>query len=245
MRLEGKVALVTGGSRGIGRGICFSFAAEGASVAVNYIHSREAADEAVAEIKAQGRNAVSVQTDVGNYESVERMVESVNDQLGKIDILVNNAGFVRPKAFLNTTREDWHDMIDTHLHGTFNCCKIVLPQMVERRSGRIINISSGVAVSGFFGYSSYCAAKGGIVSLSKTLTKEFASKGIYINVVAPGFIPTELQDSITPEIRAGLLQNIPMKRFGEVDEVSDIVTYLAHSGNYINGQVIYVDGGLI
>ncbi|MBW2091796.1 MAG: 3-oxoacyl-ACP reductase FabG [Deltaproteobacteria bacterium] len=243
--MEGKVAVVTGGSRGIGRGICLSLAREGAAVIVNYFQNKTAADDVVKNIKSYDRKAMSIQADVRRFEEVEHMVEVTLEHFEKIDILVNNAGLVKPLSFLKATREDWHHIIDTHLNGTYNCCKLVLPSMVERKTGRVINISSGIAVTGFHGYASYCAAKAGIISLSKTLAKELASKGIYVNVVAPGFVPTELQDSISPEVRARLLDSIPMKRFGKVEEIAEVVTFLASSGSYINGQVIHVDGGFI
>jgi len=245
MKLEGKVAVVTGGSRGIGQGICLSLAREGAAVIVNYFQNKTAADDVVETIKSYGLKAMSIQADVRRFEEVEHMVEVTLKHFEKIDILVNNAGLVKPLSFLKATREDWHYIIDTHLNGTYNCCKLVLPSMVERKTGRVINISSGIAVTGFHGYASYCAAKAGIISLSKTLAKELASNGIYVNVVAPGFIPTNLQDDISPEIRARLLDSIPMKRFGKVEEIAEVVTFLASGGNYINGQVIHVDGGFI
>jgi 3-oxoacyl-[acyl-carrier protein] reductase len=245
MKLDGKVALVTGGSRGIGRGICSDFAREGATVIVNYLQNEKAADEVVEIIQSYGQKGLAVQADVSQFKDVNRMIELALKNFGKIDILVNNAGLVKPRSFLKDSVEDWHYIIDTHLNGTYNCCKLVLPLMVERQTGRIINISSGIALTGFYGYSSYCAAKAGIIALSKTLAKETASKGIYVNVVAPGFIPTELQDSISPEIRNNLVNSISMRRLGTVEEIAEVVTFLATSGNYINGQVIHVDGGFI
>jgi 3-oxoacyl-[acyl-carrier protein] reductase len=245
MKLERKVAVVTGGSRGIGRAICLSFAEEGAHVVVNYHQNSSAAADVVSQIKSSGRDAIAIQADVKAYGEVARMVESAIEHFGNIDILVNNAGHVKPRAFLKSTKEDWREMIDTHLNGTFNCCHLVLPLMIKQNFGRVINISSGIAVTGYYGYASYCAAKAGIIALSKTLVKEYASKGIYVNVVAPGFVPTELQDSITPARMSQLEGSVPMGRLGTVDEIAEVVTFLAHGGAYINGQVIHVNGGLV
>lgn len=243
MKLKGKTALVTGGSRGIGRAICLSLAQEGANIVVNYLRNSSAANTVVSNITSHGVDAISIKADVRSYEEVKSMVDEVVHHFGKIDILVNNAGFAIAKAFLKSTIEEWHTTIDTHLHGTFNCCKVILPIMVEHKSGKIINISSPIGESGFHGYASYCAAKAGVNALSKTLCKEFARKGIYVNVVSPGFIPTELQDEIKDDLRSGLLAAIPMNRFGTTEDVAEVVTFLSTSGNYINGQVIHVDGG--
>jgi 3-oxoacyl-[acyl-carrier protein] reductase len=243
MKINGKVALVTGGSRGIGRSICLNLAQEGADIVVNYLQRSSAAEEVVSKIKSYGRDAISIKADVKDYEEVQRMVAVTISHFRKIDILVNNAGFAKAKSFLKSTREEWADCIDTHLTGTFNCCKQIIPLMIERKSGRIINISSPIAMTGYHGYASYCAAKAGINALSKTLAKEFAAKGIYVNVVSPGFIPTDLQDDITFNQRAKVLEGIPMKRFGTPEEVAEVVTFLASMGNFVNGQVINVDGG--
>ncbi len=244
MKLGGKVAIVTGGSKGIGRGICLKFSSEGASVVVNYLNSKSSAEEVVEQIVKRGRDAVAIKADVGDYEQVETMVNNAIARYGKIDILVNNAGATVPKTFLKLSREEWHDVLNIHLNGTFNCCKLVLPYMVKQKYGRVINISSGIGLTGYAGYANYCAAKAGIIGLSKTLTKELASKGIYINVVAPGFVPTGIQDTVSSKYREELIAKIPMQRFGTVEEIAEVVTFLAYGGDYINGQVIQVDGGI-
>lgn len=243
MKLLGKVALVTGGSRGIGRAICLSLGAEGADVVVNYVHDEAAAKQVASILKNNGRRAMCIRADVGSYAEVEKMIQEALNSLGKVDVLINNAGFAKPKSFLKSSKEEWDKCINTHLHGTFNCCRLVLPLMIKEGTGRIINISSPAALTGYHGYASYCAAKAGIIGLSKSLTKEFASRGIYINVVSPGFIPTELQNGINAEQRGRALEGIPMRRFGKVEEVAEVVTFLACGATFINGQVIHVDGG--
>ena len=240
----GKVALVTGSSRGIGRAIALTLARDGAHVVVNYLSRADAANEVVDEIQSMGRNAIAIRADVSIYEEVERMVKTVLEHFGKIDILVNNAGTITPKSFLKSTPAEWDTVQNVHLKGVANCCRAVLPQMVALGAGKVINMSSGAGMTGYHGYASYSAAKAGVLALTKTLTKELASKGIQFNAVAPGFIPTELQNSITPEMRSKLLEGIAMRRFGTPEEVAEVVAFLSSdASSYINGQVICVDGG--
>jgi len=239
-----KVALVTGSSRGIGRAIALALARDGADVVVNYLRRADAAKEVVTKIKSMGRNTIAIKADVGIYEEVEQMVKTAIEHFDKIDILVNNAGTISPKSFLKSTPEEWDAVQHVHLKGVANCCKAVLPQMVEHRTGKIISISSDAGITGYHGYASYSAAKAGVIALTKTLTIELASKGIYFNAVAPGFVVTEMQDDITPEMRAKVLEGIAMRRSGTPEEVADVVSFLASdAASYINGQVICVNGG--
>jgi 3-oxoacyl-[acyl-carrier protein] reductase len=243
-RLRGQVALVTGASRGIGRAVAFSLAAEGAKVAVNYASSSAAADEAVAEIIAAGGEAVALPADVSKTDRVDLLVNNVMEKWGRIDILVNNAGITRDTLLLRMKLEDWQAVIDLNLTGVFLCAKAASKIMLKQRSGRIINIASVAGQMGNPGQANYSAAKAGVIGFTKTVAKELASRGITVNAVAPGFITTDMTKDVKSD---DILKYIPLGRYGEVEEVAGMVKFLAAdaAAAYITGQVFNVDGGMV
>lgn len=244
--LKDKVALVTGGSRGIGRAIALFLAEAGADVAINYSGNEAKALEVVAEIEKLGRRGIAIQANVANGEQVEQMVSQVLDTFGKLDILVNNAGITRDNLIMRMKEEDWDQVIDTNLKGVFLCSKAVTRPMMKQRSGRIINISSVVGVAGNAGQANYVAAKAGVIGLTKTTAKELASRGITVNAVAPGFIETDMTDVLGENIREELMKAIPLARLGKPEDIARAVRFLASSdAEYITGQVIHVDGGMV
>ncbi|PLR77604.1 beta-ketoacyl-ACP reductase [Bacillus sp. V3-13] len=246
MKLEGKAALVTGASRGIGREIALELARQGASVAVNYSGSEARANEVVDEIRALGREAFAVQADVANADSVAGMVKETIEKFGKLDILVNNAGITRDNLLMRMKEEEWDDVINTNLKGVFLCTKAVTRQMMKQRSGRIINISSIVGVSGNAGQANYVAAKSGVIGLTKTTAKELASRGILVNAVAPGFISTDMTDKLPEEVKAEMLKQIPLARLGEPGDIARVAAFLASDDcGYMTGQTLHVDGGMV
>ncbi|EIJ81532.1 3-oxoacyl-[acyl-carrier-protein] reductase [Bacillus methanolicus PB1] len=246
MKLEGKAALVTGASRGIGREIALELARKGANVAVNYSGSEAKANEVVEEIKALGRNAFAVQCNVADSESVSNMVKVTIETFGKLDILVNNAGITKDNLLMRMKEEEWDDVININLKGVFLCIKAVTRQMMKQRCGRIINISSIVGVSGNPGQANYVAAKSGVIGLTKTAAKELASRGITVNAVAPGFITTDMTDKLADDIRAEMLKLIPLAKLGEPGDVAKVVAFLASDDSrYMTGQTLHVDGGMV
>ncbi|KYD08215.1 3-oxoacyl-[acyl-carrier-protein] reductase [Heyndrickxia sporothermodurans] len=246
MLLEGKVALVTGASRGIGREIALELAREGANVIVNYAGSEARANEVVEEIKALGREAKAIQCNVANNDEVQGMIKETIGLFGKIDILVNNAGITRDNLIMRMKEDEWDDVINTNLKGVFLCTKGVTRQMMKQRSGKIINISSIVGVSGNPGQANYVAAKSGVIGLTKSTAKELASRGINVNAVAPGFITTEMTDKLPEDVQSEMLKQIPLARFGEPKNVANVVVFLASSSSdYMTGQTLHVDGGMV
>ncbi|ESU33080.1 3-ketoacyl-ACP reductase [Bacillus sp. 17376] len=246
MRLEGKVALVTGASRGIGREIALELAREGASVAVNYAGSEGKALEVVDEIKAMGRDAFAIQADVSNSESVTDMAKETIERFGKIDILVNNAGITKDNLLMRMKESEWDDVININLKGVFLCTKAVTRQMMKQRSGRIINISSIVGVSGNPGQANYVAAKSGVIGLTKTTAKELSSRGITVNAVAPGFITTDMTDKLNEDVKTEMLKQIPLARFGEPKDIARTIIFLASEDSaYMTGQTLHIDGGMV
>lgn len=246
MKLEGKVALVTGASRGIGREIALELAREGASVAVNYAGSEAKALELVDEIKSMGTEAIAIQADVSNSESVNEMVKQTIEQFGKLDILVNNAGITKDNLLMRMKESEWDDVININLKGVFLCTKAVTRQMMKQRSGRIINISSIVGVSGNPGQANYVAAKSGVIGLTKTSAKELSSRGITVNAIAPGFITTDMTDKLNEEVKSEMLKQIPLARFGEPKDIARAAVFLAsNDSNYITGQTLHIDGGMV
>jgi 3-oxoacyl-[acyl-carrier protein] reductase len=244
--LKGKVALVTGASRGIGRAIALELARLGANVAVNYAGSEAKAKEVVEEITAMGREAIAVQANVADSESVNNMVKEVLSTFGELHILVNNAGITRDNLIMRMKEEEWDEVINTNLKGVFNCTKAVTRQMMKQRYGRIINIASIVGVSGNAGQANYVAAKAGVIGLTKTTAKELASRNITVNAVAPGFITTDMTDQLTDEVRQEMLKQIPLARFGEPKDVASVVGFLASdASSYMTGQTLHVDGGMV
>jgi 3-oxoacyl-[acyl-carrier protein] reductase len=246
MKLIGKTALVTGASRGIGREIALELARQGVDVVVNYAGSEAKAHEVVEEIKGLGREAIAIQCDVSNSESVTDMVKETVDHFGKIDILVNNAGITRDNLLMRMKENEWDDVININLKGVFLCTKAVTRQMMKQRYGRIINISSVVGVSGNPGQANYVAAKAGVIGLTKTSAKELASRGITVNAIAPGFITTEMTDQLTEDIQNEMLKMIPLAQFGEPKDIANTVVFLASDDSrYITGQTIHVNGGMV
>ncbi|MBM7701832.1 3-oxoacyl-[acyl-carrier-protein] reductase [Metabacillus iocasae] len=246
MTLEGKVALITGGSRGIGRAVALELGKLGAKVVVNYAGSEAKALEVVDEIKASGSDAMAIQADVANGESVQNMVKEAISTFGSLDILVNNAGITRDNLLMRMKEDEWDDVISTNLKGVFLCTKAVTRQMMKQRSGRIINISSIVGVSGNAGQANYVAAKSGVIGLTKTTAKELASRNITVNAVAPGFISTDMTDKLSEEVKQEMLKQIPLARFGEPSDIAKVVAFLAsEDSRYVTGQTIHVDGGMV
>jgi 3-oxoacyl-[acyl-carrier protein] reductase len=244
--LENKVALVTGASRGIGKAIALELAKNGASVAVNYAGSEAKANEVVDEIKANGGNAFAIKADVSNNEDVQNMIKEVISQFGQLDILVNNAGITRDNLLMRMKDAEWDDVINTNLKGVFLCTKGVTRQMMKQRSGRIINITSVVGVSGNAGQANYVAAKAGVIGLTKTTAKELASRNITVNAVAPGFITTDMTDELSEEMKSEMLKQIPLAKLGEPSDIANIVTFLAsEKSKYITGQTMHVNGGML
>jgi 3-oxoacyl-[acyl-carrier protein] reductase len=246
MKLEGKVALVTGASRGIGREIALELARHGANVAVNYSGNEAKANEVVDLIKEMGQDAFSIQCDVSNSEGVAGMVKETINRFGKLDILVNNAGITRDNLLMRMKDDEWDDVININLKGVFLTTKAVTRQMMKQRSGRIINIASIVGVSGNPGQANYVAAKAGVIGLTKTTAKELASRNITVNAIAPGFITTDMTDKLTEEVKAEMLKVIPLARFGEAKNIATVVSFLASEDSaYMTGQTLHVDGGMV
>ncbi|WP_088069403.1 3-oxoacyl-[acyl-carrier-protein] reductase [Gottfriedia luciferensis] len=244
--LNGKVALVTGGSRGIGKAIALSLAKNGANVVVNYSGNEAAAQQVVEEITALGVKAIAYKANVSNSEEVATLVKNTVDEFGSIDILVNNAGITRDGLLLRMKDSDWDDVIDTNLKGVFNCIKAAAKFMSRQRNGRIINISSVVGQIGNPGQMNYVAAKAGVLGLTKTAAKELASRNITVNAIAPGFIETDMTNELNEQIRNQMLANIPLQSFGQPEDIAHAVVFLAmDASRYITGQTINVDGGLV
>jgi len=246
LSLKDKVALVTGGSRGIGRSIATTLAAAGATVVVNYKGNQAAADEVVRAIEAAEGVALAVQADISKPDEVERLFKGVLERYGKIDILVNNAGITRDTLLLRMKEDDFDAVIDTNLRGVYLCTKAALRPMTKARSGRIINITSVVGLMGNAGQSNYAAAKAGIIGFTKAAAREMASRNITVNAVAPGYVETELTGVLSDQIRTAILENIPLGRMGTPQDVANVVCFLASdAAAYITGQTLTVDGGMV
>lgn len=243
--LTGKVALVTGGSRGIGREIAGTLAHYGASVIVNYNGSAERAAQTVREIEEKGGRAVAVQGSVADYCACEKMVQEALTQFGHIDILVNNAGITKDNLLMKITEEDFDKVLDTNLKGTFNMTKCLYRTFLKQKSGKIINMTSVSGIMGNAGQANYAASKAGIIGLTKTTARELASRGITVNAVAPGFVDTEMTRSMPEGAKEKAMENIPLRRMGQPKEIAEVVAFLAsEKADYITGQVIAVDGGM-
>lgn len=245
--LAGKVAIVTGASRGIGRGIAVRLAQEGAKVVVNHRNSPEGAAETVASIQASGGEAVAIQADVADFEEAQRLVKEAIAVFGRVDILVNNAGTTRDTLLMMMKEDQWDVVIDTNLKSVFNCCKAAARSMVKNRYGRIVNVSSVSGLAGQAGQTNYSASKAGVIGFSKSLAKELGSRNITVNVVAPGFVPTALTESVlTEENRQRAIEATPLGRLGTAEDVAAAVAFLASDeASFITGQVLSVDGGLV
>ncbi|SHK22069.1 3-oxoacyl-[acyl-carrier-protein] reductase [Anaerocolumna jejuensis DSM 15929] len=243
--LEGKTALVTGGSRGIGRAIAIALAKNGATVIINYCGSFEAANETAEIIKKDGGNAFLLQADVAEAADVERMFAWIAENVKRLDILVNNAGITRDNLILKMSEEEYNRVIDTNLKGVFYCLKQASRMMLKQRYGKIINISSISGIHGNPGQINYSAAKAGVIGMTKTLARELASRSINVNAIAPGYINTDMTVNLKDEIKAKAIETIPLRRFGEGEDIAEAVVFLASDkASYITGQVLSVDGGM-
>ncbi len=245
MELNGKVSLVSGSSRGIGRAIAFSLAEAGSDVVVNYASNQSAAEEVVERIRKLKRKALAIKADVTNRKQVEAMVEQAQADFGTIQVLVNNAGITRDRSFLKLSPEHWHEVLVTHLDGAFNLTGRLLPSMIESKWGRIINITSIVGQIGNFGQSNYAVAKGGLMAFTKTLAREVAHKGVTVNAVSPGFIETDMTASVPTQVLDQVRQLTPIGRLGKPEEVAVAVRFLADpKASFVTGQIINVNGGM-
>lgn len=243
--LKDKIAVVTGASRGIGRETALTLASYGATVIINYNGSKEKAEAVAAEIEAAGGRAKAIQGNVADSEAMKQMLNDVKKEFGRIDILVNNAGITKDNLLMAMKEEDFDKVIDTNLKGAFLCMKHVIRIMMKQRYGRIINMSSVSGVMGNAGQINYCASKAGLIGMTKSLAREVGSRGITVNAVAPGYIDTEMTQGLPEEVKAGFVENIPLKRMGEPKDIAETVAFLASDrASYITGQVISVDGGM-
>ncbi len=244
MELSGKVALVTGGAQGIGRAIALLLAKHGADLVISDVNL-EKAQETANEIQGMGRKSLAIQSNVANLKEVERMIETIVGQFGRIDILVNNAGITRDRLILRMTEEDWDAVLDVNLKGTFNCTKAAVRHMSKQKSGKIVNIASVSGEMGNPGQANYSASKAGVIGFTKTIAREFAARGINVNAIAPGYIQTPMTDAIPEKAKEALKQMIPMERLGQPEDVAQAVLFLvSENSSYITGQVINVNGGI-
>ncbi len=241
-----KCALITGATRGIGKQIAITLAKQGYNIALNYRKENEELENTKKEIEKIGVQILAVKGDVANFEDCENFVKQVIERFGQIDVLVNNAGITKDMLLMRMKKEDFEQVLDTNLVGTFNVTKNVVPYMMKARSGRIINISSVVGISGNAGQTNYSASKAGIIGFTKSLAKEIASRNILVNAVAPGFIETNMTDVLKDDVKQEIAKNIPLKRMGTTQDVANVVKFLASDdSSYITGQVINVDGGML
>ena len=246
MKLKGRTALVTGGSRGIGRAVALALAEEGADVAVNYVSSEAGARDVVDHIRKMGRRAIQAQADVSDYPDTFRMAQDVLREFTHLDILVNNAGINSDTTFVKMNHAAWRKVLGTNLDGVFNCTKVFIDQMLAQNYGRVVNMTSVIGQIGNFGQANYAASKAGVAAFTKSLAKELAGKGVTVNAVAPGFIETEMVAGIPDKVKERLLAQIPLKRFGTAEEVARAVVYIVSSdGDYITGSELPINGGLL
>jgi 3-oxoacyl-[acyl-carrier protein] reductase len=243
--LSGKVALVTGGGRGIGRACCLALAGAGAAVAVNYSASKDAAEEVKAEIEKAGGRAETYQADVSSFEEVQKMFESVKEAFGTLDILVNNAGVIKDTLLLRMKPADWEKVLGVSLNGAFHCTKMAVEIMMRNRSGNVINISSIIGMMSGGGQTNYAAAKAGVISFTRACAAEMSGRGLRFNAVLPGIIETDMSATVRKRASDQIMERIPSKRFGQPEDVANMVVFLASDeASYINGEAITVDGGM-
>jgi 3-oxoacyl-[acyl-carrier protein] reductase len=245
MNLNGKIVLVTGASRGIGRACALKLAEKGAVVVINYFSNKKNACEVKDTIVSNGGKAIIIKADVSSLDDVKNMFESIEDQFGSVEILVNNAGITKDSLLVRMKEEQWDDVIATNLKSVFNCCRTAVKKMIKLKRGRIINITSIVGINGNSGQTNYAASKAGIIGFSKSLAKEIANRNILVNCIAPGFINTEMTEVLNEKVKENILSTIPLGVLGNPDDIADAVCFLASSySSYITGQVINVDGGM-
>ena len=242
-RLAGKVAVVTGSSRGIGKAIARALAAEGASMAVHYCRGREAADELAREFEKLGNKVAVFQADIAKPEECHRLLDQAAKQLGPVDILINNAGINRDKSLRKMSASEWDEVIQTNLSSVFHCTKAAIEPMVARGWGRIINIASIIGQTGAFGQANYAAAKAGVIAFTKSVAQELAKNGITVNAICPGFVDTDMMASMPEAARAAVKTRIPLGRFGDADEVARLVRFLCTEGDWITGAQLNINGG--
>ncbi|CEO30973.1 3-oxoacyl-[acyl-carrier-protein] reductase [Paraclostridium sordellii] len=244
--LNGKVALITGGSRGIGKAIAIKLASYKANIVINYTSNKEHALKVKEEIESYGVKSIVIKCDVSKSDEVNNMIEEVVKEFGQIDILVNNAGITRDGLLMRMKEEDFDSVIDINLKGVFNCTKSATKYMMKKRYGKIINISSVVGLIGNAGQANYCASKAGVIGLTKSSARELASRNINVNAIAPGFIDTDMTSILNENLKETMLKNIPQNRFGSPEDVANLVLFLASDmSSYITGQIINVDGGMV
>jgi 3-oxoacyl-[acyl-carrier protein] reductase len=246
MKLQGRTALVTGGSRGIGRAVALALAEEGADVAINYVSSESAARDVAASVQKMGRRAILARADVGDFPDTFRMAQDVLREFGHLDLLVNNAGINSDKTFVKMDHASWRKVLGINLDGVFNCTKVFIDQMLEQKYGRVVNMTSVIGQIGNFGQANYAASKAGVAAFTKSLAKELAGRGVTVNAIAPGFIETEMVAGIPDKVRQKLLSQIPLARFGTAEEVARAVVYIVSAdGDYITGAELSINGGLL
>ncbi len=244
MSLTGRIAVVTGGAQGIGQAIAVTLAQEGADVVVADLNANRC-EETVARVKQLGRKAMAVSVNVGDWDQVKSMIDRVQKEWERIDILVNNAGITRDGLLLRMKEEDWQSVLQVNLTGTFYCVKAVLPTMSRQRNGRIVNIASIVGAIGNIGQANYAASKAAVIGLTKTVAREYASRNITVNAVAPGFIDTAMTQDLSADTKEALLNQIPLKRLGQASDIADAVSFLcSEKAGYITGHVLHVNGGM-
>jgi len=246
LNLSGKNALVTGGSRGIGKSIALALAGAGANVIINYTSNAEAAEAAVQEIEAFGVKGLAVKANIANADDVKGMMDAIEEVFPQVDILINNAGITKDNLLIRMKEEDWDQVMDVNLKGTFLCTKAVARKMIKQKSGKIINISSVVGVMGNPGQGNYCASKAGVIGFTKSMARELAGKNINVNAIAPGFIATDMTAVLSDQVKEHMLNNIPLQRYGNPEDIANVILFLCSDlSNYITGQVINVDGGMV
>lgn len=243
--LDGKVAVITGAGRGIGKAIAITFARYGAKVVINYRSKAAQVEELLQVIHAAGGEAIAMQADISKEEEARRLIDETVRHYGRLDVLVNNAGITRDNLLMRMSEADFDSVVDINLKGTFFCMKYASTVMLKQRSGKIVNISSVVGLTGNVGQVNYAASKAGVIGITKSAARELASRGITVNAVAPGFIETDMTDGLPDKVKEATIANIPLKRYGIAEEVAGVVSFLAsEAANYITGQVLQVDGGL-
>ena len=243
--LKGKVAVITGSSRGIGAVTALEMARQGANVVINYSSSKEKAEKVLNKVKATGSEGIIVQADISKLTEAKSLIKTAKKEFGKIDILVNNAGITRDNLLLRMKEKDWDTVMNINLKGVFNCTKAITRLMMKQRSGKIINMTSVVGIMGNAGQANYSASKAGIIGFTKSVAREMATRGITANAVAPGFIESDMTEELSEDVKEEMLSSIPLDKFGSPEDVANLICFLASDkANYINGQVINVDGGM-